>query len=98
MARSYLYVHERIYKGRNAMQERFRQIPICGRKTLPSDLKRIRKVMSDETFRIARECSVIVGWPNMRVEGNKVVLGDERIILPNLKIISMEQLKRIELG
>ena len=98
MERNFLYVYERIYKGRNAMEERFRQIPICGKRTLPSDLRRIRKVISNETYKIARECSVAVGYPKMRIEGNKVILGEESILLPNLKYVTMAQLKRIECG
>ena len=98
MARNFLYVYERIYKGENAMQSRFRQIPICGKKTLPSDQRKVKKIMQDESFRIAQECSVIVNWPYMHIEGNGVVLGEVHILLPNLKYVTIEQLKQIECG
>ena len=91
MARGFLYVYERIYKGETEMQTEFRKIPVNGK-------KRVRKVISDNAHRIAQECSVLVSYPKMRIEGTAVNLGDVHIMLPDCRIISIEELKKIERG
>ena len=48
--------------------------------------------------RIAQECSVLVSYPKMRIEGTAVNLGDVHIMLPDCRIISIEELKKIEGG
>lgn len=53
MARGFIYVYERIYKGENEMQAEFRKIPVNGKRTSVADQKRIRKVISDNAYRIA---------------------------------------------
>lgn len=80
MARGFLYVYERIYKGETEMQAEF------------------RKIISDNAYRIAQECSVLVSYPKMRIEGTAVNLGDANIMLPDCRIISIEELKKIERG
>ena len=80
MARGFLYVYERIYKGETEMQTEF------------------RKIISDNAYRIAQECSVMVSYPKMRIEGTAVNLGDANIMLPDCRIISIEELKKIERG
>jgi hypothetical protein len=80
MARGFLYVYERIYKGETEMQTEF------------------RKIISDNAYRIAQECSVLVSYPKMRIEGTAVNLGDANIMLPDCRIISIEELKKIERG
>lgn len=47
MARGFLYVYERIYKGETEMQTKFRKIPVNGKRTSVADQKRVRKVISD---------------------------------------------------
>ena len=42
MARGFIYVYERIYKGENEMQAEFRKIPVNGKRTSVADQKRIR--------------------------------------------------------
>ena len=98
MARGFLYVYERIYKGENEMQTEFRKIPVKGKRTSVADQKRVRKVISDNAYRIAQECSVLVSYPKMRIEGTAVNLGDVHIMLPDCRIISIEELKKIEGG
>ncbi len=98
MARNFMYVYERIYKEQNAMQAEFRKIPIRGKKTTPADIKRVRSIISYSNYLVAQECSVIVSYPKVHIEGKEVVLGEPLIMLPNCRLISMEGLKKIELG
>lgn len=98
MTRGFLYVYERIYKGENEMQTEFRKIPVNGKRTSIADQKRVRKIISDNAHRIAQKCSVLVSYPKMRIEGTVVNLGDAHIILPDCRIIDIQELKKIELG
>lgn len=98
MARGFLYVYERIYKGETEMQAEFRKIPVNGKRTSVADQKRVRKIISDNAYRIAQECSALVSYPKMRIEGTAVNLGDANIMLPDCRIISIEELKKIERG
>ncbi len=98
MARNYMYVYERIYKEQNAMQAEFRKIPIKGKRTSAADVKRVRSIISDSNYQVAQECQVIVSYPQMHIEGTEVVLGEPLIMLPDCRLINMEQLKDIELG
>ena len=52
MARGFLYVYERIYKGETEMQTEFRKIPVNGKRTSVADQKRVRKIISDNAHRI----------------------------------------------
>jgi hypothetical protein len=98
MARNFLYVHERIFKEQNAMQREFRKIPVNGKRTSRQDIRRVRKIISDSAYQVAQECQVIVSYPRMRIEGTEVVLGDPSILLPDCRLITIEQLRRIECG
>ena len=98
MARNFLYVYERIYKEANAMHREFAKIPVNGRQTSRADQKRIRKIISNSAYQVAQECSVIVSYPRMHIEGREVVLGEPSIMLPDCQVINIEQLKDIELG
>lgn len=98
MARNFLYVYERIYKEEDAMQKEFQKLAIQGKRTPAADQKRIRKIILDSTYQVAQECSVIVSYPRMHIEGQKVVLGEPLIMLPDCRLISIEELKRIEEG
>jgi hypothetical protein len=98
MARNFLYVHERIFKEQNAMRREFQKIPVNGRRTSKQDIRRIRKVILDSSYQVAQECQVIVSYPKMRIEGTEVVLGEPLIMLPDCRLISIEQLRQIECG
>lgn len=98
MARNFMYVYERIYKEADAMQREFAKIPVNGRKTSGTDQKRIRKIVADSSYRVAQECSVIVNYPKMHIAGRGIVLGEPLIMLPDCRLVSMEELKKIELG
>lgn len=41
---------------------------------------------------------MLVSYPKMRIEGTAVNLGDANIMLPDCRIISIEELKKIERG
>lgn len=98
MARNFMYVYERIYKEANAMQREFAKIPINGRRTSEADQKRIRKIILDSSYQVAQECQVLVSYPRMRIEGREVVLGEPTIMLPDCRLVTIEQLQDIELG
>lgn len=97
MARNYMYVYERIYEEQNAMQAEFRKIPIKGKRTSVADVKRVRSIISDSNYKVAQKCKVIVSYPQMCIAGTEVMLGEPLIMLPDCRLINMEQLKDIEL-
>lgn len=98
MVRNFIYVYERIYKEQNAMDREFGNIPINGRQTSQEDQKRIRKIILDSSYQVAQECQVIVSYPRMRIEGRRVMLGEPLIMLPDCRLVSIEELQNIELG
>ena len=98
MARHFLYVYERIYKEENSMKREFEKIPVNGKRTSESDQKRIRQIILDSCYKVAQECSVLVNYPRMHIAGQRVVLGEPTIMLPDCQLVNMEQLKDIESG
>lgn len=98
MARNFMYVYERIYKEAVAMKREFAKIPVNGRQTSIADQKRIRKIISNSQYQIAQECSVIVGYPRMRIVGKEVVLGEPLIMLSDCRLVSIYELRKIETG
>lgn len=98
MARGFMYVYERIYKDQKTMERRFEKIPVNGKRTSRADIKRIRQIISDSSYAILQECKVIVSYPGMHIEGQKVVLGEPSIMLPDCRLITIEELKQIEHG
>lgn len=87
---------KRLTQYRGSLQST--KIPINGRQTSSGDQKRIRNIISNSAYRVAQECDVIVSYPRMRIEGRRVVLGEPVIMLPDCRLINVEQLKDIELG
>lgn len=98
MARNFMYVYERIFKEQNAMDKEFGKIPVNGRQTSQADQKRIRNIILDSSYQVAQECQVIVSYPRMRIEGRRVILGEPLIMLPDCRLVSIEELQDIELG
>lgn len=98
MARNFMYVYEMIYKEASVMNKEFAKLQINGRQTSGAAQKRIRKILSDSAYQVAQKCSVLVSYPRMRIEGREVVLGEPTIMLPDCRLVSMEELKKIELG
>jgi hypothetical protein len=93
-----MYVYERILKEQNAMDRKFNKLAINGRQTSKADQKRIRKIISDSSYQVSQECSVLVSYPQMRIEGRRVNLGEAHILLPDCRIVSIETLRDIETG
>lgn len=98
MSRHFMYVYERVLKEENAMKRQFQKISINGRRTSATDIKRIRNIISNSTYQIAQECQVIVSYPRMHIAGKEVDLGKATIMLPDCRLISLEELRKIELG
>lgn len=98
MARNFMYVYERIFKEQRAMDREFGKIPINGKQTSWADQKRIKKIISDSSYQVAQECQVIVSYPKMKIVGRRVVLGEPVIMLPDCRLITIEQLRKIETG
>lgn len=98
MSRHFMYVYERVLKEENAMKRQFQKIPINGRRTSAADIKRIRNIISNSTYRIAQECQVIVSYPRMHIAGKEVDLGKATIMLPDCRLITLDELKKIERG
>lgn len=98
MSRKFMYVFERILKEVNAMQAEFQKLPINGKRTSRTDTKKVRQIISDSSYRVAQECSVIVSYPLMHIKGTEVVLGEPHIMLPDCRIVSLQQLEDIEKG
>lgn len=96
MARGYMYVYERIFKEQNAMDREFGKLNVNGRQTTKADQRRIRKIISDSAYQVAQECEVLVSYPKMRIEGRRVNLGDAHILLPDGRLVNMDELIKIE--
>lgn len=73
-------------------------LPIKGKQTTTKTIKQVEKMKSDMTFLLARKCNVLVSFPQMHIEGSKVVLGKPHIWLPNCRIVDFETLVAIEEG
>lgn len=73
-------------------------LPIKGKQTATKTIKQVEKIKSDMTFLLARKCNVLVSFPQMHIEGSKVVLGNPHIWLPNCRIVDFETLVAIEEG
>lgn len=73
-------------------------LPIKGKQTTSKTIKQVEKMKSDMTFILARKCNVLVTFPQMHIEGGKVVLGKPHIWLPNCRIVDFETLIAIEEG
>lgn len=73
-------------------------LPIKGKQTTTKTIKQVEQMKSDMTFLLARKCNVLVSFPQMHIEGSKVVLGKSHIWLPNCRIVDFETLVAIEEG
>lgn len=96
MTTRYILTYEVIQKEEARLQEKIRSYPVNGRKTATATIKQIRKDIGDMTFRIARKCNVSVNYPSWNIQGKNLVLGEPTILLPSLRYVNFEELKRIE--
>lgn len=85
-------------KSRTPCRQSSGRFRLREKRTSAADVKRIRNIISDSNYQMAQECQVIVSYPQMHIEGTEVVLGEPLIMLPDCRLINMEQLKDIELG
>lgn len=96
MARYKLYVYEVIERESAKLVKRLNHMPLNGRNTPSAIVKRVKEEVSDMSFDIARTCNVLVNYPKLRIQGREVILGEPTIMLPNCKLVNLEQLKKIE--
>ena len=68
MAGNFMNVHEKIFKEANVMQAEFGKLPVNGKQTTGACKRRIRKIISDSQFRVARECNVLVSYLKVHIE------------------------------
>lgn len=97
MKKNYKLVHIRIEQESKRLQSVYDNMPIAGRNTRPDVQKRVKQEMQDMSFRLVRECNVLVNYPNLSIQGTKVVLGPAKILLPSLRFVSLKELKELEL-
>lgn len=57
-----------------------------------------KELKLDASYRLAQKCNVMVSWHKMSIQGQRVVLGEASIILPDCTIVGFEKLKEIELN
>ena len=88
-----LYAYKCIQAEERKLQEQFENLPINGRKTTRQTIKRIKELKLDASYRLAQKCNVMVS-----IQGQRVVLGEASIILPDCTIVGFEKLKEIELN
>ena len=96
MARNKLLVYQVIAREAESLTARLNHMPLKGRKTSPEIVKRVKDEVDDMSFDIARACNVLVNYPRLSIQGDKVSLGEPSILLPNCRYVSLEQLKEIE--
>lgn len=88
-----LYAYKCIQAEERKLQEQFENLPINGRKTTRQTIKRIKELKLDASYRLAQKCNVMVSWHKMSIQGQRVVLGEASIILPDCTIVGFEKLK-----
>lgn len=98
MAAKYIMVHEVIRNREAEMMKKFSNLPVEGSRTDAQTKRRILKTVRDAEYEIARKCNVMVSWQRVKICGRRVQLSEPRIMLPSLRYVSLEELKKIELG
>ncbi len=94
----YMKLHERIQMERERLQKELEKIPVDGRRTVPANARKAFSIISDSCYRLAQECNALVSYPQKVIAGKKIDLGEMLILLPNCKLVTIEQLKEIEEG
>lgn len=98
MARRKMFVYEVIEKESANLVKRMNHMPLKGRQTPPAIVKRVKDEVGEMAFDIARTCNVLVNYPFLTIQGNEVALGEPVIMLPNCKLVNIQQLRKIERG
>ncbi|MDO5146116.1 MAG: hypothetical protein Q4D60_03860 [Eubacteriales bacterium] len=94
----YKLVHRRIQQEEKRLQSVYDGMPIKGKGTREDTQKRVLREMQEMTFLLARECNILVNYPKLSIQGNKVVLGPPTILLPDCRYVTFEQLKELEIS
>lgn len=89
---------KRILQDSKKFMQMCEKMPVKGKQTTGSTIKRIEKLKKDMIFYIAKDCNVLVTFPKMHIAGNKVVLDSPHIWLPNCRIVDFDTLRAIEEG
>lgn len=97
MAGQYKLAHRRIEQEKKKLETVYSHMPIAGKNTRPDVVKRVREEVQEMSFRLARECNILVNYPKLSIQGNNVVLGTASILLPSGRYVGFEELKQIEL-
>lgn len=92
----YIKVYERILMEEEKLLEELAKIPMDGRRTAPANARKAFKLISDSCYRLAQECNVLVSYPQKAIAAKKVDLGGMLILLPDCRLVTIEQLKEIE--
>ena len=92
----YIKVYERILMEEEKLLEELAKIPMDGRRTAPANARKAFKLISDSCYRLAQGCNVLVSYPQKAIAGKKVDLGGMLILLPDCRLVTIEQLKEIE--
>lgn len=92
----YIKVYERILMEEEKLLEELAKIPVDGRRTVPANARKAFKLISDSCYQLAQECNVLVSYPQKAIAGKKVDLGGMLILLPDCRLVTIEQLKEIE--
>ena len=98
MARGCITVWQRIIQESRRMEAQFKKLDVNGRATSHETMRKIKQVVNDSSYKVAQECSVIVNYPKMHIEGRKVVLEQPLIMLPDCRLVSINDLIDIEEG
>ena len=92
----HMRLYERILLEQEKLQEELAKIPVDGRRTVPANARKAFSIISDSCYQLAQECNVLVSYPHKAIAGKKVDLGGMLILLPNCKLVTIEQLKEME--
>lgn len=94
----YKLAHRRILQEQKKLEATYSHMPLAGKNTRADVVKRVREEMQEMSFRLARECNILVNYPKLSIQGSSVVLGEVRILLPSGRYVGYEELKQIELN
>lgn len=98
MKTQYKLVYRRIEQEEKELEMIYSHMPIAGKNTKPDVARRVRQELQDMTFRLARECNVLVNYPKLSIQGTKVVLGPPTILLPSCRFVTYEELRELEIS
>lgn len=93
-----MYIYQKIQLEEKNFLNACEGLPIRGKRTSPDTVKWVKNTLSKICCRLSRYHNVLLTYPLMSIQGCKVVLGPAYIMLPNCRIVNIDQLKEIELN